>query len=120
MEYSDQGGNKADFSAKTINNPRLIKLKPRSSRTTKKNRLQIRIDASSREILQRAADYARKPLSEFVVANSLSAAERVIEEHDKVVLSDADWKVFFDALNNPPKPNRELKGAFERYKQAKS
>ena len=88
------------------------------SKTIKKIRLQIRIDAPSRKILQKAADYACKPLSEFVVANSL-AAERVIEEHEKIALSDADWKVFFDTLNNPPKPNRELKSAFERYKQAK-
>jgi uncharacterized protein (DUF1778 family) len=44
--------------------------------------------------------------------------KRVIEEHEKIVLSDADGKVFFNALNNPPKPNRELKSAFERHKQA--
>lgn len=90
-------------------------MKSSSSKAVKKSRLQIRIDASSRKILQRAADYARKPLGEFVVANSLTAAERVIKEYEKVTLSDADWKVFFDALDVPPKPNRELKSAFKRY-----
>lgn len=80
--------------------------------------MQIRIDARSKKIIQKAADCSHEPLSQFVVSNALDAAERVIEKHEKINLSQADWNIFFDALDHPPKPNRKLKSAFKRYHQA--
>jgi len=86
---------------------------------TKSDRMQIRIDDFSKSKIERAARYSRKTVSEFVIANTMAAADRVIEEHDRVTLSDQDWDVFYEALTNPPKPNKTLKAAFKRYRQAK-
>ncbi len=91
-----------------------------SGNQVKRERVQIRIDSRSKLILERAASYMHKSISEFVLANSLTAAERVIEEHEKITLFDADWEVFHDALENPPKPNAKLKKAFREYRKSKN
>jgi len=82
----------------------------------KSDRIQIRIDDFSKKKIERAARYSRKTVSEFVVANAMEAADRVIDEHDRVALSDTDWDVFYRALINPPRPNKALKAAFKRFR----
>ena len=49
--------------------------------------------------------------------HAVAAAERVIEAHEKVSLSAADWDVFYEALINPPEPNEKLKEAVHRYRE---
>ncbi len=51
------------------------------------------------------------------MANALAAAERVIESREKVTLAPADWDVFYQALINPPEPNKKLKAAARRYRE---
>jgi uncharacterized protein (DUF1778 family) len=84
---------------------------------TKDDRLQVRLDVVSKGVLQRAAGYRRKTVSQFVLASALEAAERVISENEVVGLSGADWTVFFDALTNPPPPNAALRKAFAKYRK---
>ncbi len=86
----------------------------------KKDRMQIRIDSHTKKIIERAAGYSHKSISEFVISHSLAAAERLLEEHEKITLSDADWEVFYDALANPPKPNKALKKAYKKYRKVKA
>ncbi len=84
----------------------------------KDDRLQVRLDAVSKSVLQRAANYRRKTVSQFVLATALEEAEKVIRENEFVTLSGADWTVFFDALTNPPPPNAALRKAFTKYRKA--
>ena len=84
----------------------------------KQERLQIRLDAQAKSILQRAAGHRHKTLSQFVLGTALEEAERVIRENEVVTLSGADWQVFYDALTNPPAPNATLRKAYARYRQA--
>jgi uncharacterized protein (DUF1778 family) len=85
---------------------------------TKDDRLQVRLDAESKSVLQRAASYRHKTVSQFVLATALEEAERVIRENEIVTLSGSDWKLFYDALTNPPAPNPALRKAFAKYKKA--
>ena len=82
-------------------------------------RLQVRLDARAKNMLQRAADYSRKSISQFVLTTALENAERVIHEHEVVTLSDRDWRIFYNALTRAPAPNAKLKQAFKRYKKAR-
>lgn len=84
----------------------------------KDDRLQVRLDTVSKGVLQRAASYRRKTVSQFVLASALEEAERVIRENEVVSLSSADWTIFFDALTNPPAPNAALRTAFAKYQKA--
>ena len=85
--------------------------------TVKQERMHIRLDSLSKQKLERAATYAHKSLSEFVLGRALHAADEVIHEHETLTLNEADWEVFMDALENPPKPNTKLKQAFAEHKK---
>ena len=83
----------------------------------KRDRIHLRLDARTKRKLERAAAYEEKTVSDFVLANAAAAAERVISEHEKVILSAADWEAFYDALVNPPEPNARLKEAARRHRE---
>lgn len=84
---------------------------------TRDDRLQVRLDAASKSVLQRAASYRRKTVSQFVLSTALEEAEKVIRENEVVSLSGTDWTLFLDALTNPPPPNAALRKAFAKYQK---
>lgn len=84
---------------------------------TKQERMHIRLDALSKHKLEKAASYSHKKLSEFVLAQSLAAAENIINEHEQISLSNADWTLFLDALETPPAKNAKLQEALVLHKQ---
>lgn len=87
-----------------------------NTETAKQERMHIRLDALSKLKLERAAAYAHKSLSEFVLGQALHAADEVIYKHETLTLNEADWEAFLDALENPPKPSAKLKRAFAEHK----
>ena len=88
-----------------------------NAETIKQERMHIRLDTLSKQKLERAAAYAHKSLSEFVLGQALHAADEVIQEHETLTLEEADWGVLLDALDNPPTPNAKLKKAFSEHKK---
>ena len=88
-----------------------------NAETIKQERMHIRLDTLSKQKLERAAAYAHKSLSEFVLGQALHAADELIHEHETLTLNEVDWQVFLDALENPPKPNAKLKQAFAEHKK---
>jgi uncharacterized protein (DUF1778 family) len=88
-----------------------------NAETIKQQRMHIRLDSLSKQKLERAAAYVHKSLSEFVLGQALHAADEVIYEHETLTLTQADWDVFLDALETPPKPSAKLKRAFAEHKK---
>ena len=85
--------------------------------TIKQQRMNIRLDSLSKQKLERAAAYSHKSLSEFVLGQALHAADEVIQEHETLTLTQADWDVFLEALENPPTPDDKLRHAFASHKK---
>ena len=83
-------------------------------------RIQIRIDARSYNILQKAASLEYESLSDFIKTASLAKAKKSIELHEKFILSEVDWENFLDNLANPPPLNKNLRKAFKKYLDATS
>ena len=83
----------------------------------KRDRMHLRLDARTKRKLERAAAYEETSVSDFVLANAVAAAERVIDSREKITLSAKDWDIFYDALVNPPEPNERLKKAARRYRE---
>jgi uncharacterized protein (DUF1778 family) len=83
----------------------------------KRDRMHLRLDAKTKRKLERAAAYEETSVSDFVLANAVAAAERVIDSHERITLSASDWEVFYDSLVNPPGPNEKLKAAARRYRE---
>lgn len=84
---------------------------------TRDARLEARVPAAQKRLLQQAAALSGRTLSEFVVASAQEAARRVIAEHESILLSREEQARFVAALLDPPKPNARLKRAAKAYLQ---
>jgi len=88
------------------------------SETIKQERMHLRLDTVSKQKLEKAASYSHKKLSEFVLSQSLAAAENIISEHEHITLSQTDWDLFLDALENPQAKNAKLTEAIDLHKKS--
>lgn len=84
--------------------------------TTRGARLEARVSAAQKSLLQQAAALSGRTLSEFVVASAHDAARRVIAEHDALRLSREEQLAFVQAVLQPPVPNARLKRAAKAYR----
>lgn len=89
-----------------------------TTETIKQERMHIRLDTISKQKLEKAASYSHKKLSEFVLSQSLAAAENIISEHEHMALSQSDWGLFLDALENPPEKKTKLIEALDLHKKS--
>jgi len=88
-----------------------------SSNVIKQERMHIRIDATSKQKLERAAAYAHKSVAEFVLEPALQVADEVINAQESLTMDRADLDIFLAALENPPAANARLKKAMRTHQQ---
>ena len=55
-------------------------------------------------------------LTEFVVIAANQKAKEIISERERVIASQRDSEVFFNAVTNPKAPNKELFKAADEFK----
>jgi len=80
-------------------------------------RLEARITAQQKHLLQRAAELCGRSLTDFVVSSAQEAALKTLEQHTVVALGARDQRTFVEALLRPPAPNVRLRAAWRRYKK---
>jgi uncharacterized protein (DUF1778 family) len=80
-------------------------------------RLDIRLKPNTKELIQQAADLRNQSLTQFVVSALSDAAEQVVAENTRTVLSNRDRDMFLKLLDTPPTPNKALKKAVTRYQK---
>lgn len=80
-------------------------------------RLGFRVDRETKELIERAANFERRKVTEFCVTALASAARRTVAEHEMLVLSERDRQAFFAALIKPPKPSKRLIRALANHKR---
>jgi uncharacterized protein (DUF1778 family)/GNAT superfamily N-acetyltransferase len=80
-------------------------------------RLGFRVDEPTKALIERAAQLERRKLTDFCMTALTEAARRTIAKHETLVLSDRDRAVFFDALVNPPTPNKRLQRALAEHRR---
>ena len=78
-------------------------------------RLEARITSDQKALIERAAAYEGRSLSDFVVATVQEAAKAVIRDHEVLPLDRSQSRSFVELLLNPPEPNEALQQAAERY-----
>ncbi len=79
----------------------------------KSARLEARTQPSVKDLIHRAAALSGVDVSSFVVSAAYDAAQSAITTHNITMIeSEADREVFFNALDNPPKPTKRLQEAF--------
>jgi uncharacterized protein (DUF1778 family) len=75
------------------------------------SRVALRIHPADKARLIRASALEHTDLTEFILRNVLRAADAVIEQAERVVLSERDSLRVLDLLEHPPVPNARLMAA---------
>ncbi|HEU4713872.1 MAG TPA: DUF1778 domain-containing protein [Pyrinomonadaceae bacterium] len=81
----------------------------RKSSRQKASRLSIRASATQKGVIAEAARIKDTTISEFVLEQSLTAAQHVIADQLQFRLPKKQWKQFCDALDAPPKTTFALR-----------
>ena len=77
----------------------------------KENRLSIRANAGQKTVLARAARAQHMNVSQFVLQASLSAAEKVIEQESRIVVSPEEYEWLCQVMDQPAAPAPRLRAA---------
>jgi uncharacterized protein (DUF1778 family) len=75
------------------------------------SRVALRILPADKARLMRASALAHTDLTDFILRNVLRAADAVIEQAERVVLSERDSLRVLELLEHPPIPNARLVAA---------
>ena len=81
-------------------------------RELKKERLELRVAPSAKQVIQRAMAVSGLTAGDL----AYEGARRVLDEHERMVLTGADREVFLDALLDPPQPAKRLVAALRRHR----
>ncbi len=81
-------------------------------------RFDIRLPASAKNLLQKAADINGSTLTALVLGAAMDKAREIMREHQLLALNTEDWNTFIAVLENPPEPNDALKQAWADYHKA--
>ncbi len=82
-----------------------------------KARFDIRLSKDQKMLFERAALLGNyRSLTEFVIRAVQEKASEIISEREKVIASQKDSEIFFDAVVNSPKANDKLVTAANDYK----
>lgn len=81
-----------------------------------KARFDTRLPLEQKLLFEKAATLGGyRNLTDFVIATVQKKAKEIVEENERTIASQKDQEVFFNALVNPPKPNKDLLAAKEEY-----
>lgn len=82
-----------------------------------KARFDTKLPKWQKEKFEKAASLeGYRSLTEFIVTTVNEKAEQIIEKHELVLATERDRQLFFEAIENPPLPNKALMEAAQRYK----
>lgn len=80
-------------------------------------RLDLRLPEQAKDRIERAAGILGRTATEFVRTAADDAAQKVLADHERTVLTEKDRAAFFAALRNPSRPSRALLAAAKRHKK---
>ncbi|WP_194766206.1 DUF1778 domain-containing protein [Tamlana sp. I1] len=84
---------------------------------TKNARFDTRLTKEQKVLFERAAQLGGyRSLTDFVVVAVQEKAKEIISESERVLASQKDSEIFFDAVLNPKAPNQELSKAADEFK----
>lgn len=86
--------------------------------TSEKARFDTRLDKEQKAFFEYAASLGGfRTLTEFVIYATQKQAKEIVSEHDRILASQKDREIFFNALANPPEPNEDLQNAVSELNQ---
>jgi uncharacterized protein (DUF1778 family) len=90
---------------------------PAKDSNAKSARFDTRLSKDQKILFERAASLGGyRNLTDFVIAALQEKANQIIADQERIIASQKDSKIFFDAIINPPKPNKNLVDAAREYR----
>lgn len=87
------------------------------AQVNKDKRIEIRISDYDKRIFQKAQKLSGdKSFSSFIVRIVKEQAEEIVAKNDRIIASERDRELFFDAVFGSSKPNENLVKAAKMYK----
>jgi len=83
----------------------------------KSARIETRVTQEQKELIERAAKFSGRSVSDFVIAHVEVAAKKIIEEYEKLRLDQVQSRILVDAMLSPKRPNKNLKLAMQDYRR---
>jgi uncharacterized protein (DUF1778 family) len=74
-------------------------------------RMSLRIPPSEKALLLRAVALKKTSLTDFVIRTAVEAARAIIDQAERIQLSQRDSLRVLELLENPPAPNAKLLAA---------
>lgn len=87
--------------------------RPRAAKELKKERIELRVAASAKDLIQRAVAVSGLTAGDL----AYEGARRVLAEHERLVLTGADQEAFLEAVLHPPEPTAKLVAALRRHRK---
>ncbi len=85
----------------------------RGPRELKKERLELRVTPSAKEVIQQAMAVSGLTAGDL----AYESARRVLDDHQRLLLAGADRDSFLQAIENPPMPSDRLVAALHGRQQ---
>ena len=83
----------------------------------KDERIEIRISPYDKRIFQKAQKLSGdKSFSSFIIRIVKERAEEIVARNDRIIASEKDREIFFNAVFGDRKPNQNLVEAAKKYK----
>ncbi len=86
--------------------------RPAASHELKKERIELRVAPSAKALIQRASAVSGLTAGDL----AYEGARRVLDEHERMVLTGADRDAFLDAVRKPPQAADRLVQALRRHR----
>lgn len=87
----------------------------------KDERIELRVSSTDKRIFKKAQKLSGdKSFSSFIIRVVKQQAEEIVAKKDRIIATEKDRKVFFDAVFGHSKPNQNLVEAAKRYKSKKA
>lgn len=71
-------------------------------RVRKDHRIDLRATADQKSMIEQAARIKGISLTSFIMGAACDAAQQVLRDQHNFVVSDEQWKAYFDAMPPPP------------------
>ena len=95
------------------------KLPKKSTLDSLKARFDTRLPKEQKELFEYAAQLGGyRNLTDFMINTLTERSKAIVAEHHKILASQRDQQLFFDALLRDAQPNTALKEAAARHKAA--
>ena len=90
-----------------------IRRKPAADHGLKRERLELRVARSAKELIRHAMAVTGLTAGDL----AYEGARRVLDEHERMVLTGKDRDAFLEAVSNPPAPSSKLVAALKRHRE---